>query len=96
MGSCWSIYFLWDHFYFYPRETARDIARDEARVHRLRFAGWQLNGLLLIGVIFAIAFLDPSKAFPERIGIRGCICAKSCNWACWRYRSCWVRTTHAR
>jgi Na+/H+ antiporter NhaD/arsenite permease-like protein len=58
------IYWACDHFYFYPSEEARDIARDESRVHPLHFAGLQLNGLLLAGVVLAVAFLDPSKAFP--------------------------------
>jgi Na+/H+ antiporter NhaD/arsenite permease-like protein len=72
-GALLAIYFIWDHFFVYPREKAPDIARDEARVHRLRFAGWQLNGVLLLGVILAIAFLDPSKAFPGT------------NWHPWLY-----------
>jgi len=72
-GALLAIYFIWDHFFIYPREEARDVARDEARVHRLRFAGWQLNGILLLGVILAIAFLDPSKAFPGT------------NWHPWLY-----------
>jgi Na+/H+ antiporter NhaD/arsenite permease-like protein len=59
-----AIYWAWDHFYFYPHEEQADLARDETRRHRLRFAGLQLNGLLLVGVILAVAFLDPSKAFP--------------------------------
>jgi Na+/H+ antiporter NhaD/arsenite permease-like protein len=72
-GALLAIYFVWDHFFIYPREEARDVARDEARVHRLRFAGLQLNGLLLIGVILSVAFLDPSKAFPGT------------NWHPWLY-----------
>jgi Na+/H+ antiporter NhaD/arsenite permease-like protein len=72
-GLLLAFYFVWDHFYFYPRETARDIAREETRVHRLRFAGWQLNSVLLLGVILAIAFLDPSKTFPGT------------NWHPWLY-----------
>ncbi|HTQ38444.1 MAG TPA: sodium:proton antiporter [Pirellulales bacterium] len=63
-GCLLAIYWAWDSYYFYPHEDARDIARDESRVHRFRFAGWQLNGLLLLGVILAVAFLDPSKALP--------------------------------
>jgi Na+/H+ antiporter NhaD/arsenite permease-like protein len=63
-GALLVIYWAWDHFYFYPREEPRDVARDESQVHRLRFAGLQLNGLLLFGVVLAVAFLDPSKAFP--------------------------------
>ena len=72
-GALLAIYFVWDNFFIYPLEEARDLARDEARVHRLRFAGWQLNGLLLIGVILAVAFLDPSKAVPGT------------NWHPWLY-----------
>lgn len=63
-GSLLLIYWAWDHFYFYPREDLQDIKRDETRVHRLRFAGLWLNGILLFGVVLAVAFLDPSKAFP--------------------------------
>lgn len=58
-----AIYFLWDHFYFYPHETPRDLAREETRVHRLRFAGIPLNGALLAGVVLAVALLDPTKEF---------------------------------
>jgi Na+/H+ antiporter NhaD/arsenite permease-like protein len=72
-GCLLAIYWAWDRYYVYPREEARDIVRDEAQVHRLRFAGWQLNGLLLLGVILAVAFLDPSKAFPGT------------NWHPWLY-----------
>jgi Na+/H+ antiporter NhaD/arsenite permease-like protein len=63
-GALLAIYWLWDHFYFYPREEKTDIAADELRVHRLRFSGLGLNGLLLAGIILAVAFLDPSKALP--------------------------------
>jgi Na+/H+ antiporter NhaD/arsenite permease-like protein len=58
------VYFAWDHFFHYPHEDKPDLARDETRVHRLRFGGLKLNGLLLIGVILAVALLDPSKKFP--------------------------------
>jgi Na+/H+ antiporter NhaD/arsenite permease-like protein len=63
-GALLTFYFAWDHFYFYPHEAQRDIARDETRVHPLRFAGLKLNGLLLAGVVLSVALLDPSKAFP--------------------------------
>ena len=38
-GLLLAVYFVWDHFYAYPRETARDVIRDETRRHRLRIAG---------------------------------------------------------
>lgn len=59
------IYWAWDHFYFYRREEPDAIARDETRVHPLRFAGLPLNGTLLLGVVLAVALLDPSKPFPS-------------------------------
>jgi len=58
------VYFLWDHFYSYPKETVRDIATDETRVHALRFSGIKLNLPLLFGVILAVALLDPGKTLP--------------------------------
>jgi Na+/H+ antiporter NhaD/arsenite permease-like protein len=72
-GALLAIYFVWDSVFHYPRETARDIQRDETRVHRLRFGGLKLNGLLLVGVILAVALLDPSKVFPGT------------NWHPWLY-----------
>ncbi len=58
------IYFLLDHYWYYPRERAEDIVRDETRRHRVRFGGVWPNALLLLGVVFAIATLGPRKAFP--------------------------------
>lgn len=58
------IYFLWDHFVAYPRELPADLARDETRVHRLRFAGVWPNAALLACVIPSIALLDPGKPLP--------------------------------
>jgi Na+/H+ antiporter NhaD/arsenite permease-like protein len=63
-GLLLAIYWAMDHFIYHPRETTRDIERDVARVHRLRFSGAKVNGLLLLGVVAAVAFLDPSKAVP--------------------------------
>ncbi len=63
-GSLLAIYLVWDLFICYPREQRADIARDETRQHRMRFAGVWPNALLLFGVIFSVALLDPSKAFP--------------------------------
>ena len=63
-GLLLAVYFAWDHFYSYPREAARDIARDEARVHRLRFSGLWPNLLLLAGIVLTVALLDPSQTLP--------------------------------
>jgi Na+/H+ antiporter NhaD/arsenite permease-like protein len=59
-----AIYFVWDYFWAYPHEALGDIARDESRVHRLRFGGLWPNVPLLAGILLSIAFLDPAKAFP--------------------------------
>jgi Na+/H+ antiporter NhaD/arsenite permease-like protein len=58
------IYYVWDFFWCYPHERRPDIARDEMEVRRLQFQGIWPNALLLMGVIFSIALLDPSKPFP--------------------------------
>ncbi len=63
-GLLLAVYFVWDHFYSYPREAASDIARDESRVHRLRFSGLWPNVLLLAGVVLSVALLDPGQALP--------------------------------
>ena len=59
-----AIYYAWDHLWFYPRETSLDIALDEVETRRLRFSGVWPNALLLAGVVFAVAFLDPTKVVP--------------------------------
>jgi Na+/H+ antiporter NhaD/arsenite permease-like protein len=66
-------YYLWDHYWFYPHETAAAIRRDETRVHPLRIGGLWPNVLLLLGVILSVAFLDPSKKIPGT------------NWHPWLY-----------
>ena len=63
-GLLVAIYWAWDHYYAYPREERRDIVRDETRVRRLRILGLWPNGLLLAGVVAAVALLDPSKTLP--------------------------------
>ena len=45
------------------RETTLDILRDDAIRRPLRMSG-SLNLLLLLGVVFAVALLDPSKPIP--------------------------------
>ncbi|MGQ9504820.1 MAG: sodium:proton antiporter [Thermogutta sp.] len=58
------IYFLWDRFWFYPREEKRDLQRDASRVRGLSVKGLWPNLPLLIGVVLGVALLDPSKPFP--------------------------------
>jgi Na+/H+ antiporter NhaD/arsenite permease-like protein len=72
-GALLVAYFLWDRYWYYRREQPADVARDEARRHRLRFSGVWPNALLLGGVIFSVALLDPVKAFPGT------------NWHPWLY-----------
>ncbi|WP_437226168.1 sodium:proton antiporter [Planctomicrobium sp. SH661] len=62
--SLLAIYFLWDQFYAYPRETFRDVVRDETQVRKLQFSGLMPNLPLLLGVVLAVALLDPSKPVP--------------------------------
>jgi len=57
-------YCLLDQFFFYRRETVRDIQRDITQTRRIRISGLKLNGPLLLGVVFAVALLDPNKAVP--------------------------------
>jgi Na+/H+ antiporter NhaD/arsenite permease-like protein len=63
-GSLLTIYFLWDHFWCYPRENPRDIQRDESERRPFRFRGLCLNTFLLVGVILSVALLDPAKPLP--------------------------------
>ncbi len=59
-----AIYYVWDHFWFYPHETPLDIVLDEVQVRRLTFSGLWPNTLLLAGVVLSVALLDPSKVIP--------------------------------
>jgi Na+/H+ antiporter NhaD/arsenite permease-like protein len=63
-GSLLATYWLMDQFYHRPRETFRDIERDISQVRGLKISGLGVNGLLLLGIVLAVATLDPSKAFP--------------------------------
>jgi Na+/H+ antiporter NhaD/arsenite permease-like protein len=63
-GTLLAVYFAIDHFYYYQRETKSDIVRDETQIRPLRFLGLWPNALLLVGVIFSVALLDPGKVFP--------------------------------
>jgi Na+/H+ antiporter NhaD/arsenite permease-like protein len=63
-GLLLAIYFVWDQFYAYPREHVAAIKEDVIKAGSLRFRGLAVNVPLLAGVIFSVALLDPSKAFP--------------------------------
>jgi Na+/H+ antiporter NhaD/arsenite permease-like protein len=72
-GSLIVIYLLLDGLWHYRREKLADIQRDVTQRRRLKISGWQVNALLLIGVVLAVALLDPSKAVPGT------------NWHPWMY-----------
>jgi len=59
-----AIYWAWDTFLAYPRESRRDMSRDERTAGRLSIEGLWPNALLMAGVIAAVALLDPSKTIP--------------------------------
>jgi Na+/H+ antiporter NhaD/arsenite permease-like protein len=63
-GALLIVYWLLDHFYHLPRETKRDIDRDVTKIRPLRIMGMAVNGPLLLGIVLAVAFLDPSKTLP--------------------------------
>jgi Na+/H+ antiporter NhaD/arsenite permease-like protein len=55
------VYLLLDSVWYYRREKRADIQRDVTQQRRLRISGWQVNAPLLVGVVVAVALLDPSK-----------------------------------
>jgi Na+/H+ antiporter NhaD/arsenite permease-like protein len=63
-GALLAVYYAMDHFFYYPHETKADIAADESRVRRLTFSGLWPNALLLVGIIFSVALLDPAQPLP--------------------------------
>jgi Na+/H+ antiporter NhaD/arsenite permease-like protein len=63
-GCLLVLFFLWDGFWFHPRETKIDLRHDESRVHRLHFGGLWPNIPLLLGIVFSAALLDSGKTFP--------------------------------
>jgi Na+/H+ antiporter NhaD/arsenite permease-like protein len=67
------LYVLLDWRWYYRRESLADLERDVTQQRRLRFSGWQLNVPLLIGVVLAVALLDPGKPVPGT------------NWHAWMY-----------
>ncbi|TWT48495.1 sodium:proton antiporter [Botrimarina hoheduenensis] len=58
------VYLLLDELAYYPRETEADITRDLRQIRALKFSGLAVNGPLLLGVVAAVALLDPSKPLP--------------------------------
>lgn len=56
------IYYLWD-LRAYRTEAVRDIVRDETMIQKVRIIGL-VNLPWLIGVVLAVALLDPSKPVP--------------------------------
>ncbi|MDR2169795.1 MAG: sodium:proton antiporter [Planctomycetaceae bacterium] len=58
------LFFLWDTFWFYPRESEESKLEDAANVSEINFSGLAINLPLLFGVVFAVAFLAPGKTFP--------------------------------
>jgi Na+/H+ antiporter NhaD/arsenite permease-like protein len=58
------VYLLLDGLWYYRRESKADIQRDVTQTRRLRISGWEVNVPLLIGVVLAVALLDPGKPFP--------------------------------
>jgi Na+/H+ antiporter NhaD/arsenite permease-like protein len=67
------IYLLLDGLWYYRRESLADIRRDVTEQRRLRIRGWKVNTPLLLGVVLAVAILDPSKPVPGT------------NWHPWMY-----------
>lgn len=57
-------YLLLDEIWYYRKETEADITRDIKNIRHLKYEGLMPNGLLLLGVIAAVALLDPSKPIP--------------------------------
>lgn len=66
-GSLVALYFLIDHFWYYPKEMPLDVALDETRSTGIKIEGLLPNAILLMGVILAVALLDPAKTFPGTV-----------------------------
>jgi Na+/H+ antiporter NhaD/arsenite permease-like protein len=60
-----AFYFLWDSLWYYRRES-KEYKEKKAEAGQTQFAvaGWLLNVPLLLGVVAAVALLDPGKVFP--------------------------------
>ncbi len=62
LGACLLIYFVWDTW-AYRHEEKKDLLRDATQIQPMRIAGL-LNVFWILGVVGAVATLDPSKPFP--------------------------------
>jgi len=56
------LYYLWDHFVAYRRESPQAISLDETQVEKITIDG-KINFLWLAGVVFVTGTLDPTKPF---------------------------------
>ncbi|MCO6047993.1 sodium:proton antiporter [Aeoliella sp. ICT_H6.2] len=63
-GLLIAMYLVLDEFAYYRRETVADIYRDITHTTKLRFEGLAMNIPLLLGVVLAVALLDPTKTLP--------------------------------
>lgn len=63
-GAIIAAYWAWDTFLAHPRESARDVTRDETQTTPLRIRGLLPNLPLLVAAIGAVALLDPTKSLP--------------------------------
>ena len=61
-GCLLFIYWVWDSFFEYPREKTSDLLLDRLQAGSLQIGGLWPNAFLMIGVIAAVALLDPAKA----------------------------------
>ena len=57
-------YCVVDQFFYFPRETMADVQRDVRQTRRLQISGLAIHGPLLLGVVLAVALLDPKKVLP--------------------------------
>lgn len=57
-----TVYFIWDSW-AYKHETKADIRADDMQIQPMRVVGL-INIVWLLGVVVAVATLDPEKAFP--------------------------------
>jgi Na+/H+ antiporter NhaD/arsenite permease-like protein len=57
-------YFLWDTLWYYRKENPLNKLADLENTPQLKITGYMLNVPLLIGVVAAVAFLDPGKTVP--------------------------------